>query len=84
MICGNNPAAHLTADELAMVDWFRAWLRWSKLPDAERLATRAPTVPGHRATCAHCANEMRGHASAGAQSLCHPDEGLDCYRLVTV
>jgi len=35
--------------------------------------------------CAHCMREMRGYASAGnGQRLCHPDAGLDCYRLVTV
>lgn len=34
--------------------------------------------------CAHCVDEMRGYAMAGDRWLCHPDEGQDCYRLVTV
>lgn len=38
--------------------------------------------------CAHCANPMRGLASMTISGkhlwLCHPDEGLDCYRLVNV
>lgn len=35
-------------------------------------------------TCAHCLHDMRGFASVGDDYLCHPDVGLDCYRLVTV
>ena len=42
-----------------------------------------PEVEGVR-ICGHCREEMRGFASAGDTWLCHPDEGLDCYRLVTV
>lgn len=38
--------------------------------------------------CGHCVNPMRGHASiseaTGTVWLCHPDDGEDCYRLVTV
>lgn len=38
--------------------------------------------------CAHCGNRMRGVASKTVRGrtywLCHPDEGMDCYRLVTL
>lgn len=38
--------------------------------------------------CAHCGNEQQGYASVHKGGvnypLCHPDEGLDCYHLVTV
>lgn len=38
--------------------------------------------------CAHCAQPMRGMASLTRDGehhwLCHPDEGMDCYHLVTV
>ena len=46
------------------------------------------TSPVARATplvvCAHCGEPQRGAASAFGKDLCHPDDGLDCYRLVTV
>jgi len=35
-------------------------------------------------TCGHCLKPARGYARAEGARLCHPDEGLDCYRLVTV
>jgi hypothetical protein len=39
-------------------------------------------------TCGHCLGPMRGHAAisdaSGETWLCHPDQGLDCYRLVTL
>lgn len=39
-------------------------------------------------TCTHCARPMRGNAGLTLDGvhhpLCHPDEGMDCYRLVTV
>lgn len=34
--------------------------------------------------CFHCGRPPRGHALFGARRLCHPDGGMDCYRLVTV
>lgn len=38
--------------------------------------------------CDHCGREQRGYAQLYREgknyALCHPDEGLDCYRLVTV
>jgi hypothetical protein len=34
--------------------------------------------------CGHCQRPMRGYASAGTDWLCHPDDGIDCYRLVTL
>ena len=34
--------------------------------------------------CAHCREPMQGYATIGGRWLCHPDAGLDCYRLVTV
>lgn len=38
--------------------------------------------------CGHCGEQMRGSASitdaSGTVWLCHPDEGRDCYHLVTV
>lgn len=38
--------------------------------------------------CDHCGREQRGYAHLYREgknhALCHPDEGLDCYRLVTM
>lgn len=34
--------------------------------------------------CAHCLSPQQGYASVGDAPLCHPDEGMDCYFLVTV
>lgn len=38
--------------------------------------------------CDHCGREQRGYAHLYRDgvnyALCHPDEGVDCYRLVTV
>lgn len=34
--------------------------------------------------CAHCVRPQRGYAAVNSHPLCHPDEGLDCYRLVTI
>lgn len=33
-------------------------------------------------TCWHCGKPQRGYASVGPALVCHPDDGLDCYRLV--
>lgn len=39
-------------------------------------------------TCAHCGKRFEAGGSLFREGvdypLCHPDEGLDCYRLVTV
>lgn len=35
--------------------------------------------------CAHCSAPILGtSASLNDAALCHPDEGTDCYRLVTI
>lgn len=34
--------------------------------------------------CAHCLRQMRGFAAINDDWLCHPDEGMDCYGLVTI
>lgn len=34
--------------------------------------------------CWHCGQPAQGYATAGKARLCHPDDGMDCYRLVTV
>lgn len=34
--------------------------------------------------CAHCHGPQIGSAYVDRQPLCHPDYGLDCYRLVTL
>lgn len=34
--------------------------------------------------CAHCGGTARGYAKVGDRRLCHPNEGVDCYHLVTV
>ena len=53
---------------------------WDRPPTPES----PPPVP----TCSHCLGPMRGSASVtlvdGTYRLCHPDVGLDCYRLVTL
>jgi hypothetical protein len=39
------------------------------------------SAPG---VCGHCGKIARGYAKVDDVQLCHPDEGMDCYRLVTV
>jgi hypothetical protein len=34
--------------------------------------------------CAHCGRPVRGTAFVNDDPLCHPDDGMDCYRLATV
>jgi hypothetical protein len=34
--------------------------------------------------CAHCGGPQRGYGRAEGKPLCHPDDGLDCYNLVTM
>ena len=34
--------------------------------------------------CGHCLRDQRGYATMNGMPLCHPDEGMDCYHLVTV
>jgi hypothetical protein len=48
-------------------------------PEGQKTAHGAP-----EAICGHCGEPQRGYASLWGIPLCHPDEGLDCYRLVTV
>ena len=33
--------------------------------------------------CAHCEKPQRGRASYNMEPLCHPNEGMDCYTLVS-
>lgn len=35
-------------------------------------------------TCGHCLGPLRGYGASGDTKLCHPDDGLDCYALVTL
>ena len=35
-------------------------------------------------TCGHCRREPLGFAEIRDQRVCHPDYGIDCYRLVLV
>lgn len=35
-------------------------------------------------TCARCRGPVRGYGTAGDEKLCHPEEGEDCFHLVTV
>ncbi len=35
-------------------------------------------------TCGHCRSQQVGSAAKDGTPLCHPDDGPDCYRLVTV
>jgi transcriptional regulator with XRE-family HTH domain len=41
-------------------------------------------LSGGADVCGHCGGSLRGYASLGDVKLCHPDDGMDCYRLVTV
>lgn len=34
--------------------------------------------------CGHCHGPLRGYGAIGRVLLCHPDDGMDCYRLVTL
>lgn len=35
-------------------------------------------------TCSHCGLALRGYGSVDSAPLCHPEVGMDCYRLVSV
>lgn len=35
-------------------------------------------------SCGHCGSDREVHGWANGVPLCHPNAGLDCYRLVTV
>lgn len=37
-----------------------------------------------RARCGHCTHPALGMAAANGVQLCHPDDNIDCYRLVTI
>lgn len=60
------------AAELPFDEWFAPK---DEARTGERMITRV---------CAHCQGAMRGFSSVNDDWLCHPDEGPDCYRLVTV
>lgn len=35
-------------------------------------------------TCSHCGLLALGYSTVDGDVLCHPDTGMDCYKLVTV
>jgi hypothetical protein len=45
MRCGNNPRTVLCPEEWALIRWFDQWLRWAKLPPAQRAVTPEPQAP---------------------------------------
>ena len=45
MYCGNNPRARLTDVDRAWIDWFAAWLTWSKTRDDGGDAGPEPVQP---------------------------------------
>ncbi len=45
---------------------------------------RKAHLPAPEPICGHCSRPMRGSASLNDTALCHPDDGMDCYRLVTI
>lgn len=47
-------------------------------------STEAAETISAGAICGHCGGPLRGYGSAGGVKLCHPDNGLDCYSLVTL
>lgn len=42
------------------------------------------TSPEGQPDCGHCGMPIVGYASVDGRHLCHPDSGMDCYRLVSV
>ncbi len=36
------------------------------------------------AVCAHCQQSAQGYATVGGDRVCHVDNMMDCYRLVTL
>lgn len=55
----------------------------------ERSPRKVVNLPPVRETCAHCQRPNRGVAVSGyatvdGKFVCHPDVGVDCYRLVTL
>jgi hypothetical protein len=73
---------------------------WIRLSERERIAEavyaelrtgnvefRFADLEGQLAVpriCGHCQRPIRGMGSVGGTFLCHPDDGMDCYRLVTL
>jgi hypothetical protein len=49
MNCGKDPHAQMTPGDSAVVDWFAAWLTWSRLPDDEKATVPEPVCPDGRA-----------------------------------
>jgi hypothetical protein len=54
------------------------------------MSRQDPSAASMPVSCGHCGNPMRGYATAYRAGsalpvpLCHPDDGMDCYHLVTV
>lgn len=48
--------------------------------DAHQATPPVPPTP----LCGHCGNPQRGYSTHESKPLCHPDDGMDCYQLVTV
>jgi hypothetical protein len=61
-----------------MTDQDDAYLRWRDIRDRHMSAA----TQGQE--CAHCRRSLDGLAAVNGSALCHPDAGMDCYRLVTV
>jgi hypothetical protein len=53
----SEPKVKPTPSDNAFLDWYREWLRWSHLPEAERAATPEPVAPSRRAIVAARAQE---------------------------
>jgi hypothetical protein len=70
--------------------WSRARVVLAQIPaaPAESVVGAPPDRPLDRVhktpTCGHCSGPQRGYARAYGEHLCHPDDGMDCYHLVTV
>jgi hypothetical protein len=50
----------------------------------EDAALVVEALNGHEPTCGHCGGPLRGYGNVHGVKVCHPDDGLDCYALVTL
>lgn len=67
----------------AVEDLIRRAANNRNLPSEKRSELRLrATAP--KPSCGHCGRVQDGYAAVGNTPLCHPDEGMDCFKLVTL
>ncbi|HEX8347170.1 MAG TPA: hypothetical protein VF657_20890 [Actinoplanes sp.] len=66
MRCGNDPRAVLTDGDRAVIDWYAAWLTWSKAPADTRGPEPVPPAGWTPAELAHRAKQASDVAGQAA------------------